>query len=145
MWWVKKGTARSISKYLGKVESKDIWADENNEIYVKQKFGIIAGVNKAKMKLPEERMEDISKKLGFKLKIGREGLRLYETYSENPPLSRRPKLIEKLIKVSIIIFIVIFQHQNSRELALSSQNPYPKLATFLHFVYRSLKSLYQHR
>jgi hypothetical protein len=45
-------------------------------------------------------MEEIAKKLGFELKEGDEGLMLYigEKYSENPPLSQRPELIEKLIK-----------------------------------------------
>ena len=48
----------------------------------------------------EKRMEEIAEKLGFELKEGDERLILYigEKYSENPPLSQRPELIEKLIK-----------------------------------------------
>jgi predicted Zn finger-like uncharacterized protein len=91
---------RSMSRYLGKIKAKNFYADEDNNIYVKQKFGIIEGVDKSKIKLPRERMEEIAEKLGFELKEGDEGLMLYigEKYSENPPLSQRPELIEKLIK-----------------------------------------------
>ncbi|AAB98028.1 TPA: hypothetical protein HA335_03700 [Methanocaldococcus jannaschii] len=91
---------KSVSHYCGSVKTKNFQVDEDNDIYVKQKFGIIEGVNKSKIKLPKERMEEIAEKLGFELKEGDEGLRLYlgEKYSENPPLSQRPELIEKLIK-----------------------------------------------
>ncbi len=91
---------KSLSHYCGSIKTKNFYADEDNDIYVKQKFGIIEGVNKSKIKLPKERMEEIAEKLGFELKEGDEGLRLYlgEKYSENPPLSQRHNLIEKLIK-----------------------------------------------
>jgi predicted Zn finger-like uncharacterized protein len=91
---------RAKSHYCNKIKIKNFYADEDNNIYAKQKFGIIEGVNKSKIKLPRERMEEIAEKLGFELKEGDEGLMLYigEKYSENPPLSQRPELIEKLIK-----------------------------------------------
>ncbi|GEM_PF-5375333 len=110
MWWGKKnidgwiGGAKSISTYLNARKAKDIWADENNEIFVKQKYGIVRGIiDKSKMKIPEERMEEIARKLGLSLKTGREGLRIYlgEKYSERPLLSERKSLIEKMIKVWI--------------------------------------------
>jgi len=96
------GTVRGFSKYMNTAKSKDFWCDENNELFVKQKFGIIAGVtNKSKMKLPDDRMYEIGRRLGLKVKEGKEGLRLYlgEKYDPNRKLSQNLQLVEKLIKV----------------------------------------------
>ena len=109
IWWAKKekdgwiGGIKSLSRYMHKEKSKDIWADENNEIFVKQKYGITteAGRDKSRIKLPEKRMREIAEKLGFELRKGREGLRIYigEKYRENINFERNPRLVEKLIKI----------------------------------------------
>jgi len=88
---------------LRKEKSKDIYADENDEIFVKQKYGITTevGKDKSRIKLPEKRMREIAEKIGFKPKKGKEGLRIYvgEEYRENINLERNLKLVEKLIKI----------------------------------------------
>jgi len=109
IWWAKKekdgwvGGVKSFSRYMHKEKSKDIWADENDEIFVKQKYGITpeAGRNKSRIKLPERRMREIAEKLGFELRKGKEGLRIYigEKYREDVDLERNPRLIEKLIMI----------------------------------------------
>jgi uncharacterized Zn finger protein (UPF0148 family) len=109
IWWAKKekdgwiGGVKSFSRYMRKEKSKDIWADENDEIFVKQKYGITieAGRDKSRIKLPERRMKEIAEKLGFELRRGREGLRIYigEMYRDDVYLERNPRLVEKLIKI----------------------------------------------
>lgn len=109
IWWAKKekdewiGGVRSFSRFMHKEKSKDIWADENNEIFVKQKFGITteAGRDKPKIKIPERRMREIAEKLGFELRKGKEGLRIYigEKYREDIDLEKDLRLVEKLIKI----------------------------------------------
>jgi len=109
IWWAKKekdcwiGGIKSFSRYMRKEKSKDIWADENDEIFVKQKYGITteAGRDKSRIKIPEKRMREIAEKLGFELRKGKEGLRIYigEKYRENVDLERDLKLVEKLIKI----------------------------------------------
>ena len=109
IWWAKKekdgwiGGVKSFSRFMRKEKSKDIWADENDEIFVKQKYGITteAGRDKSRIKIPERRMREIAEKLGFELRKGKEGLRIYigEKYRENVDLERDPRLVEKLIKI----------------------------------------------
>ena len=109
IWLTKKGEdgwiggIKSFSRYMRKEKSKDIWTDENDEIFVKQKYGIVTEISKDKsrIKLPENRMKEIAEKLGFELRKGKEGLRIYigEKYRENINLETNPKLVEKLIKI----------------------------------------------
>lgn len=70
IWWAKKekdgwiGGIKSFSRYLRKEKSKDIYADENDEIFVKQKYGITTevGKDKSRIKLPEKRMRRLRKR-----------------------------------------------------------------------------------
>ena len=49
---------------MRKEKSKDIYADENDEIFVKQKYGITTevGKDKSRIKLPEKRMRRLRKR-----------------------------------------------------------------------------------
>ncbi len=106
MRWLKKDNEEWIGgltsrNSFNKTRAKDICADENNEIFIKQGWFTTDGKNRRKITI--EKMKEIAEKLGFRFTIDKGIAKIYlgEKYSEYPPLSKRESLMKKMIKVWI--------------------------------------------